>query len=189
VRAVVLRVDETLLADRARRGLDRRDEMWEGVLHMVPPASFAHGELQARIAAALLEVIGTDAELVVATEAGLFLADDDYRVPDLLVCARSSTTERGAEAPLGRLSLVVEILSPDDETFDKLGFYNRCGVGQILVVDPAAGFTLYEDADQMGAYRVVEPPSVGDPVRLLVGGGSLLVPTDGSLELRTESGR
>lgn len=33
----MLEVPEGLLAERARLGHDRFDEMWEGVLHMVPP--------------------------------------------------------------------------------------------------------------------------------------------------------
>jgi Uma2 family endonuclease len=33
--------------------------------------------------------------------------------------------------------VVVEILSPDDETFDKFGFYAGTGVDELIVVDPA----------------------------------------------------
>jgi len=33
--------------------------------------------------------------------------------------------------------MVVEVLSPDDETFEKFGFYAAHGVEEILVADPA----------------------------------------------------
>lgn len=33
---------DDLLAERERLGLDRRDEVWEGVLHMIPPPSTRH---------------------------------------------------------------------------------------------------------------------------------------------------
>jgi hypothetical protein len=42
VKAVMLEVDERMLAERRRLGQDRWDEMWEGVLHIVPPAGGPH---------------------------------------------------------------------------------------------------------------------------------------------------
>ena len=33
-------------------------------------------------------------------------------------------------------AVVVEIVSPDDETFEKLPFYAVCGVEEVLVVEP-----------------------------------------------------
>ncbi|MGH7750722.1 MAG: hypothetical protein ACREQ5_39020, partial [Candidatus Dormibacteria bacterium] len=41
----MLEVDEALLEDRRRKGIDCFDEMWEGVLHMVPPPSEGHQQL------------------------------------------------------------------------------------------------------------------------------------------------
>jgi Uma2 family endonuclease len=54
---------------------------------------------------------------------------DDYRIPDSGLLP----------GPLGvwhdTAVLVVEILSPDDETFAKLDFYTAHGVQELLVVD------------------------------------------------------
>ena len=36
MRAVLLEVPEAMLDERRRLGHDGRDEMWDGVLHMVP---------------------------------------------------------------------------------------------------------------------------------------------------------
>jgi len=35
----MLEAPEELLAERRRKGHDRFDEVWEGVLHMLPPPS------------------------------------------------------------------------------------------------------------------------------------------------------
>jgi hypothetical protein len=38
-----------LLERRERLGLDRKDEVWEGVLHVVPSPSGRHGDLAAQL--------------------------------------------------------------------------------------------------------------------------------------------
>src|SRR5215831_6404963 len=53
MRAVWLQPDEAYLAQRHRLGHDKKDELWDGVLHMVPPASSAHGGLMSRLLVAL----------------------------------------------------------------------------------------------------------------------------------------
>jgi Uma2 family endonuclease len=131
VRAVMVPVPESLLAERRRTGADRRDEMWEGVLHMVPPASGPHQRLNA----AMCEVFGPLARangLVPHVEAGVFRAGDDYRVPDQCYARPDQLSERGVEGAV----LVVELLSPGDETYDKLDWYATVGVDEVLVVDP-----------------------------------------------------
>ncbi|MHB1583466.1 MAG: hypothetical protein ACYCU7_07800 [Acidimicrobiales bacterium] len=57
MRAVVPQVDERMLAERHRLGLDRHDEMWDGVLHVVPPASSRHQQLEAQLLVALEPVV------------------------------------------------------------------------------------------------------------------------------------
>lgn len=42
MRAVIVHVREEEFADRRAKGLDRWDEMWEGVLHMTPAPSLEH---------------------------------------------------------------------------------------------------------------------------------------------------
>ncbi len=59
-------------------------------------------------------------------EGGLFRpgVDDDYRVPDQAYARPELRSERGIEGPA---SLVVEILSPNDETYQKLDWYGAVG--------------------------------------------------------------
>jgi Uma2 family endonuclease len=132
MRAVMVNVPDSLLAERRRTGADLFDEMWGGVLHMVPAPSAAHQRLNAK----LIMVLGPLAEargLVPLVEANVYRADDDYRVPDQLYARPDQLSDRGAEPAA---VLVVEILSPGDETYDKLDWYAAGGVEEVLVVDP-----------------------------------------------------
>jgi hypothetical protein len=53
MRAVLVHVTEQELAHRRSTGLDRYDEMWEGVLHMTPAPSLEHQRILTRMAAFL----------------------------------------------------------------------------------------------------------------------------------------
>jgi Uma2 family endonuclease len=134
VRAVMLEVPQALLDERRARGVDRWDEMWEGELHMVPPPSEQHQAIGTALLVALAPLAGARG-LVARYETGLFRpgADDDYKVPDQLYARPELRSERGIE---GGASLVVEILSPNDETYQKLDWYAGVGVEEVLVVDP-----------------------------------------------------
>lgn len=122
-----------LLQRRRRLGLDRHDEVWEGVLHVVPGPSGEH----AVIAQQLAEILGPlarNAGLVPAIgEFNLGNDEHDYRVPD---GALHRATPRGKWHPTA--ALVVEILSRGDETYAKLPFYARHNVEELLIVDPHA---------------------------------------------------
>jgi Uma2 family endonuclease len=128
-------VPESLLAERRKLGHDCFDEMWKGELHMVPSPSFQHQQLASWLVAACWPV-ARQAGLVVSMETGLFdpaVADSSsYRQPDVVVARPEHTSNRGAE---GEAELVVEIRSPDDETYLKLPFYERMGVHEVLVVE------------------------------------------------------
>lgn len=131
MKVLILDAPESMLDERRRMGLDGLDEMWSGVLHMVPPPGGPHQ----RMGAQLLLVLGPLAErraLQPHYEAGLFRTAEDYRVPDQMYCRAESLSERGAEGA----ELVVEILSPGDETNEKVDFYAGLGVREMLVVHP-----------------------------------------------------
>jgi Uma2 family endonuclease len=80
----------------------------------------------------------------VAEEAGLLLRYEtsvfdpsvedysSYRTPDLVVFSADYRSARGVE---GAAALAIEIRSPGDETFDKIPFYDRVGVEELLVID------------------------------------------------------
>jgi Uma2 family endonuclease len=54
-------------------------------------------------------------------------------VPDMVVSTPEQRRKRGV---VGSAELVVEILSPHDETYEKLPFYESLGVKEVLVIDP-----------------------------------------------------
>ncbi len=135
MRALLLEVPERLLHERRAQGLDVFDEVWEGVLHMVPPPSNSHQRLEANLLVALHPLVQSRG-LEITTDTGVYdqrSPGADYRVPDLVVTRPEHRTARGVE---GGAEMVVEILSPHDETYDKFAFYAAQQVQRVLVLDP-----------------------------------------------------
>lgn len=118
-----------MLAERRRLGQDGLDEVWEGEYHMVPGPHGRHGRADMATHDALRP--HAEAAGLMATSTFNLGDEHDYRVPD-------QGYHRGGVDRLWfpTAALVVEVLSPGDETFAKLGFYARHGVDEILVVDP-----------------------------------------------------
>jgi Uma2 family endonuclease len=131
VRALYLDVPPEVLDERRRLGIDGRDEVWDGVIHMVPPPSMEHGRLQAKLAHVLLP-IAERRGLCLATGSGLYQAAKNYRVPDITIGREPQMSSRGWEAA----ELVIEVLSPDDESRDKLSFFAKLGVREVWYVEP-----------------------------------------------------
>lgn len=175
----MLEVPQALLDERRARGADRWDEMWEGELHMVPPPS---GEHQ-RLGSELFLILGPLAKargLVPFYDAtGLFRpgVEDDWRAPDSAFARPEIVSQRGIE---GAASLVVEILSPGDETYRKLDWYAAVGVGEVLVIEPLTrGVELF--ANRGGRMGPVTPAVIEC---LDVRAGTV----DGTLRLAWEGG-
>jgi Uma2 family endonuclease len=122
----------TFLARRRALGQDLFDEVWEGDYHMVPAPHAWHAYVQNTLSV-LLDPLARAAGLVGTTIFNLG-DSDDYRVPD-------SGYHRGVpnEVFLPTAAIVVEVLSPHDETWEKFGFFARHGVEEVCVVDPRAG--------------------------------------------------
>jgi Uma2 family endonuclease len=118
---------EALIARRRSLGLDRFDEVWDGEYHMAPMAHSSHGWLDQQVAV-LLEPLARRAALT--GTGGFNLGEpNNFRVPD-----RGLHRSQPNAVWVPTAALVVEIESPDDETWDKLGFYAAHGVDEVLVV-------------------------------------------------------
>jgi len=144
-----------LLERRRRSGLDRLDEVWEDVLHMVPAPSHTHAVIEAQ----LLMILGPAARAAVLEPTGqcnLGESEHDFRVPD---GALHRPGAHGTWHPTA--ALVVEIVSPGDETWEKLPFYAAHHVDEVLIVDPqersVSWLTLKE-----GEYRSIERSGLVD---------------------------
>jgi Uma2 family endonuclease len=122
-----------MLEERRRLGQDVLDEVWDGVLHMVPPPGTPHQSFARELFLFLNSRVRRGYQLFYET--GLYLSSDetDYRVPDLVVAADAHIAERGVER---RAELVVEVLSKNDMSRDKLPFYAACEVKEVWLVDP-----------------------------------------------------
>ncbi len=114
-----------------RRGLgqDLFDEVWDGECHVVPGPSGKHARVYDELMA-LLRPLARRAGLVSTGPFNLG-GPDDFRVPD-------GGLHRGdpTEVFLPTAAVVVEVLSPHDETYEKLPFYAKRGVEEVIVADP-----------------------------------------------------
>lgn len=120
---------EQFLQRRRALGQDRLDEVWQGVYHVAPAPHFAHGRVSAELAA-LLRLAARRAGLVM-TDAFNLGEPTDYRVPD------QGLHRAGAAGTwLPTAALVVEVVSPDDESYAKFGFYAAHDVDEVLIADP-----------------------------------------------------
>jgi len=128
-------VDREWLADRRRRGVDRWDEVWDGVLHVPPEPTTDHQRFEFRLAH-ILGPIAWARGLEPFTQVSILDPRDherNYRTPDILVVDPKHVIRRGTEGPV---ELAIEVLSPDDESRDKLPFYAERGVKELWLVDP-----------------------------------------------------
>ncbi|MDQ6775961.1 MAG: Uma2 family endonuclease [Actinomycetota bacterium] len=136
-----------LLERRQRLGQDLLDEVWEGVYHMNPAPHRRH----ARIAQQLAELLGPparDAGLVPMMSIFNLGDPDDYRVPD------GGLFHPGPDAVyLSTAALVVEIVSPDDKTWEKLSFYAAHAVDELLIVEPQERRVHWLGLQPGGEYR------------------------------------
>ncbi|MDB4963487.1 MAG: hypothetical protein JWP01_3486 [Myxococcales bacterium] len=132
--AVWIDVPEEFLENRRRLGHDKRDELWEGELHMVPPGTSVHGSVADEIAFALHPIAKRRALIARTGHTGVFdpKVDNSYRMPDAMVARPEQLSERGLEGA----ELVVEVLSPHDESRKKFEFYARIGVREIWLIEP-----------------------------------------------------
>ena len=118
----------SLISERRHLGLDTHDELWVGEYHMAPAANFEHGRIGARLLR-ILDAFAEAAELELSLEFNLG-SPTDFRVPDLGLHRGSPTGTW-----INTAAIVVEVRSPDDETYEKFGFYFEHGVDEILIAD------------------------------------------------------
>ncbi len=120
-----------LIEQRRRLGQDGYDEVWDGVYHVAPMARSEHGDVQAQLIVALT-TLAAPRGLAVQGPVNIGLSEHDHRVPDAVV-----VRERLKLVWVPTAAMVVEVLSPGDETYAKFDFYYARGVDEILVADPA----------------------------------------------------
>lgn len=121
---------DALLERRRRLGHDRWDEERDGVYYMNPAPTYEHQRLSQQLA----ELLGPLARAagLEAVVGGVNLGEQgNYVIPD------ASLHRPGAGGTyVPTAALAIEIVSPGDDTWDKLAFYATRGVDELAIVDP-----------------------------------------------------
>lgn len=158
MRTVVLGPLPRVLADEIERrrvtGADLYDEVWDGEHHMAPAPNSAHGRIDSQLAV-ILWPLAQRAGLVMSSPFNLGQADD-YRVPDRGLLRNSVATTWVPTA-----ALVIEVVSPDDESWKKLEFYAAHDVDEVVIVDTVERTVTWMRRAH-GTYEPTERSSVLD---------------------------
>lgn len=139
MRALLVNISEADLAERRRTGIDRYDEMWEGILHMTPAPSVEHQRILDELIAFLGPLLRRSARGTLRSGINVFNEASkatDYRIPDLSFIAADRTHVLASDGTRGGgPDAVIEVRSPDDETYEKFAFYAAIGVREVIVID------------------------------------------------------
>lgn len=146
---------DELLERREALGLDHRDEVWEGVLHMNPPPSYKHERLSSNLHR-LLGPYADAAGLDIVGTIGIGIKDDN-RIPDLTLQRPQDAEPQWQQTA----ALIIEIVSPNDESYDKFSFYAAHEVDEVLIVDPAKHTCDWRGLHE-GEYRPIDRSAVID---------------------------
>jgi Uma2 family endonuclease len=133
-------IAQELIRQRQERGIDQFDEVWEGVYVVSPLARLEHQFISSSLTYILTEVIHVPG--LGRVYAGANVSDrevdwkDNFRVPDVVVVLNGSKARDCDTHLCGGPDFLVEVLSNDDKTYDKLDFYSVIGVRELLIVHP-----------------------------------------------------
>ena len=132
-------LESQLIADRRERGADRFDEVWDEVYVMAPLANNEHQAIQTRLSAVLGLLI--DFKGLGIVQAGANVSDrredwtQNYRCPDVLVFLNDNPAEDRSTHWFGGPDFAVEIVSRWDRSREKIDFYSKVGVRELLIID------------------------------------------------------
>ena len=133
------RLEEELIEQRKAWGVDQHDEVWEGVYFMPPMASDDHQDLVFEFALVLGATISQPGLGKVRPGVNLAASaedwEHDYRVPDVVVFLAGTAAENHDAFWTGAADFIIEITSPRDRTYEKISFYSRIGVRELLILN------------------------------------------------------
>jgi Uma2 family endonuclease len=140
----------------------RRYEILAGVLTVAPSPNASHQLAVIKLTTALDTFLtGNDLGTLFIAPFDVRLGHDTVVQPDLLVVLAEHAGQIGEKAILGAPDLVIEVASPGTATYDrddKRHSYERAGVPEYWIVDPAAKTVelfVLEDGNYVlvGAYQ------------------------------------
>ena len=137
MRAVLVHVTDQELAHRRSIGADHWDEMWEGVLHMAPAPSLEHQRVLGQLVVFLVPLLQSSKRGTLLPGINVFRTTTNYRIPDLTFVAtgRDDVLSDAGVREGGSPDAVIEVRSPEDETYEKFPFYAAIGTREVIVID------------------------------------------------------
>lgn len=131
-------VSDDLIARRQKLGIDKSDEVWDGVYVMSPLANNDHQDFVLAFGVILHEVVMAPGLGRVQAGANVSDLNEDwttnFRCPDVVVVLADGKAIDRVTHWQGGPDFLVEVMSPGDDTLEKLPFYAGIGVREVLVV-------------------------------------------------------
>jgi Uma2 family endonuclease len=132
-------ISKMMIRRRRSRGIDQKDEVWEGVYLMAPPPDPEHQGFINRLSFVLTQVVElTGLGLV---QPGVAISDRqegwtrNFRVPDISVFLNETSAILQGTHWFGGPDFAVEVLSRHDKSREKFDFYAKVGVKELLLVN------------------------------------------------------
>ena len=141
VMATIIRdteLEQRLQAERAACGADRYDEVWEGVYVMSSMPNDEHQMIVNELTSILQDLIGWPG--LGHVRPGVNVSDRtegwqaNYRVPDVAVFLNQTKAKNHSSFWFGGPDLAIEVVSPNDQTLDKVDFYAAVATRELLVI-------------------------------------------------------
>lgn len=127
-----------LIQQRQERGIDRHDEVWDGVYVMPALPSNPHQDLVLELCVILHQVITQERRGRVLPGANVSDRrrhwDQNFRGPDVVVILNGSRAVDCTTHWLGGPDFLIEIQSPGDDTDQKIPFYSAVQVRELLII-------------------------------------------------------
>jgi Uma2 family endonuclease len=126
-----------MIRERQRRGIDKYDEVWDGVYVMPPLANNPHQRLVGDLTSIYQEVTrrGRDQEMPGANVSDRRSGwEKNFRCPDIVVVLQGGRAVDCGTHWFGGPDFLNEIQSPGDDTDEKIPFYSEIQVRELLVI-------------------------------------------------------
>ena len=166
MQAVIANMPPQWLEDRKTSEAAQWDEMWNGVLHMPPMPNRMHQNFSRDLMIYLhlwwaqLRGCRVHQEVNLTTPEDEWQWTKNYRIPDLVLLTPDRFDIDKIEYMVGAPLVVIEILSPRDETYEKFPFYAGLGVPEVWVFDREKREPeLYALGE--ASYQLIEPSADG----------------------------
>jgi Uma2 family endonuclease len=130
---------ESILEERRARGSRTGEEVWDGVTYIMPEADNDHERIAAFFIRVFGDLFGVDPANSVQRGANISDRienwDKNFRNPDMAYYSAATTAEDHGTFWYGGPDFLLEIISPDDMSRDKLPFYASVDTREVLILD------------------------------------------------------